>query len=300
MHESIHHELEPYSFTHIAIIGAPCSGKSTVIEGIFDQQKRAWQQLPPGTPPDPESISIFPIEEAWHYIGPYNLFLRELLEEADPISPQQIATVLTETVVGIIESKSLDESGRFAPTTKEVITLRTIYDHFHLNFLAHLRPEMDLDSIKAVIQADLLRATIIIEQGNSTQASHPNPVLVSDGGLIYPILYLPEIDFSVYQQVFEDMHIPNVNTPLDVLLRYDGIVLLETLACLKPDEYKAYYYDGRRLDTPEHARSLHQRLLPLVKQHPNHLILPASESIESKTSQALDLIRRTTLSSPLH
>lgn len=147
------------------------------------------------------------------------------------------------------------------------------------------------EQMREIFQRDLLRIQIASELKlpNAWMLTRPHASVV-DGGMLYNLAYWPDMPFDTLAPVFRENNLP-CSSIEDALGFYNGILLLETIAVLTEDKYAKYFFDGRRLDSPQHAVQVHERLAEVVQHHPHHVIIKAEESEGNKIKALEQLIQ---------
>lgn len=76
-------------------------------------------------------------------------------------------------------------------------------------------------------------------------------------------------------------------TKQDILLRYDAIFYLETIAKTDPNKYREICKDTIRTESPEKACEIDEKLLFAWGDHPNFFCEESGKTLEEKTSDIL-------------
>jgi hypothetical protein len=282
----------------VAIDGAPCAGKSRVSE-------RAERVLCRLGLLRSDDVDIFFWEEAWERFAPFANLLFQLFKENGSLTPElmtKIKAEMAETDVGSIVSSINSTPERVFKTEVQengqvyywnYFTVLDIYEQFGCNFLEKATEVVTIGELRELIQANML-----IVQADRESRIQPRDeeyfgdmrqIHVCDGSLFSIINYWQDMSFQDYQKATGLQVLFEAQQLALLTQSYEVVIVLETLTNLAAEEYEQYFFDGRRLDTPEDARQLHTRIVELVKDHPCHFVIPAGLS-ESKKVKIVVII----------
>lgn len=243
----------------VCIFGPPCAGKTSVTKLLANKFALSH-------PVDAKTQYItFP--EAWVFFEPFALKVLENLEQScDQIQKILLSFMQSSLAVDHLANPTLQvlkRSQKFECANLESVTLLDLYKFFGLTFINDLHNESF--SVEKTFMTELMRIQLNMERKLIKQDSFSGTtVAVFDGGVLYPVLYPVQLKQTNYtetghllQPIFKqfDLWLPHF---FDMGAYYDVVILLETLAVLRPSEYQAHYYSGprQRLATPSHARSM--------------------------------------------
>lgn len=268
----------------IAIIGAPCAGKTRVLQELesFAIKKYRQRWVQPHKDTDPY---YYLAHETWDNYDPFAHMLLEYLKKLGEISKTTITEMkegMKDEVVWSFNHRISDQDGEITRTGD--ITLLDIYYLLGFTFLDTTGDSITtIAELRRIMQLDLLSAQLLKEAEWSLQAHGQNRVTIMEGGPINTVTYLPKIRMSYFQPTLAKFG-DRSKTPAQLAQRYHHVFLLETLAVLPEKEYERYFYDGIRLDEPENARTMNQRLSRNMKDVPNMTMLPATMSLGEKVA----------------
>lgn len=275
----------------IALIGAPCAAKTTIKNRV---RKLARTK---------ESFKVATLDEAWEPFDKFaNLLFRFLEQGNGLITPQMVPAIIEsmkqETALAFTMNEPLPDLEdraikKVSPDGKiyyEIhVDLWDQYWFYHLGFLEELEnDDFDMPGLRQLMQ----RALIRIQAMNEVKAlSDARKAMITDGSLLSIAAYLPEMEWTDFRSAMEVFGRLWVQDMAELGNVYGTIILLETLASLDEEEYQQHYFDGRRLDPPESARTFHARLLELTENHNNLVVIPAALPLETKFLMVLEIIQ---------
>jgi hypothetical protein len=267
---------------NIALVGAPCAGKSSVLKGLepwYIQKDVDWSH-----DSENDKKPYYALQnEVWDDYNPFAHMLLKYFRSLGSIEPttvEEIKEGMKKEVVWTMPC-SIPESDGTVLSVKD-ITLIDFYYMFGFKFLDTITSSVtSADQLRKVMQIDLLNAQLQREARWSMEADEQNRVTIQEGGPINTVTYFADMPISTYQTTLKSWG-ENATTVKDLVPRYHHIFLMETLAVLPEEEYVSYFDDGIRLDTPEKARDMNHRLFAEIADIDNVTVLPARMQLEEK------------------
>jgi hypothetical protein len=268
----------------VNLIGAPCAGKTSICGELDPQELRSLTEVGGG------GYEFKFIGEAWDYYEPFAQYFFTFPQLSVAQRYRRVKELRTffqsEPITSSIQERLTKNYGLKSKTLWE------LYTFLHLGFLGEVcqSPDLDNTSIRTLFQRDLLRIQLFLDQWTQwrehrvLRTLNENQIFVSEGGAISILCYLAWLNYENFRDIFRENLIP-IRSKYDAVLFPNVIVFLETLCRLPLSEYQQFFFDDRRLDTPEDAQELDKTLYKIMGASCNRrpiFILRATQSLEEK------------------
>ncbi|MBD3250728.1 MAG: hypothetical protein GF381_04140 [Candidatus Pacebacteria bacterium] len=252
----------------VAVVGGSCAGKTTVTQLLkrqFDKEGLSWANI--------EDCPIRIFNEAWTSFQVFAAQIFSRYDDRDHFTTEDISELY---------HWLLTKAGTFGRERDWLF----YYFYLGLNFVSKLNLVKSRDDLRKLIQANLLLVQLALEHRLDEEEwsfrGYPQ-IFVFDGSLVDIVSYWPPMSLADYSCWSDQEFLQEVGSVAVLAQSYEVIIVLETLVnVLRPEEYLPLYHDGRRLDPPDHARQMHQRLQSFLSSHPCCFLVPGEMSEEEK------------------